>query len=636
MCIVRIDPLDMSSPDVEAVCLPSQGEQPDPAAECYIGGWGVDNSGGLPSIVQTNWNSIVSDQDCQSVFGGSFVPHAEICSAKVIDGNICQGSICNGDSGGPLVCIVDGSARQYGVSSYVATGCRWAGAPGVFAEMSHYIEWMDCEINGNCPTTQLPPTTELPPDEFCIPDPNDPNSPPAPPCGDDCQLPEGLQCAGNVFGDNKIIQGTDARPHSWPFIISLQGGIGNIGSHFCGGSILNSEWMMTAAHCCDGATAGTFEVVVGAHNRLSQSPNEQRRVVRQIVMHPNFADEGFIANDMCLLKVDPIDMSSPDVEAVCLPAQGALPASTECYIGGWGVVDDGSMPTILQTNWNTVLSDEQCVSIWGPGTFIAHAEICATKVLDGNICLGNVCNGDSGGPLVCVVRGAAIQYGVTSYGPTGCKAKGLPAVFAEVSAYIDWISGIVTPTDSDECTQADQDACISDTGEANVCRCTHVINGNPHCKCCDPGTTFESDTSNNCVDIDECADGTHTCAGDEVCVNTNGGYQCQTDNGQCMMYWVGVDFPYADITSGDKNSANECMEWCIQMTNCNVFAWMRQGATHFDKGYCWLKGYVQQLNYMGDERISGVKCRVRNSRFAFFELANHNTSLSITYHILVF
>ena len=102
-----------------------------------------------------------------------------------------------------------------------------------------------------------------------------------------------------------------------------------------------------------------------------------------------------VAGDVALLRVDPIDLSSDDVEVVCLPEAGAFPASDQnCFIGGWGNMllldDDGRphawhKPTILQTNWNKVLPDDACSFF---GDFVPSHELCATKMIDGNICLG--------------------------------------------------------------------------------------------------------------------------------------------------------------------------------------------------------------------------------------------------------
>ena len=264
-------------------------------------------------------------------------------------------------------------------------------------------------------------------------------------CGEECQLPPN-QCSGNLFSENsRIIAGIDAAEHRWPFIFSLQQG----DFHSCGGSILNDEWVMTAAHCCDGLQPNTdWRVVVGAHDHANPSGNEQRLNIKRVVMHPNYEDEGFIANDMCLLNVETMDLGS-NVQVVCLPEQDEVPPSGEgCFVGGWGATcnpeDYDCYPTILQSVNNFILPDDQCLNTPVGGDFIGHAELCATKLENDNPVQGNSCNGDSGGPLVCMVDGEARQYGVVSWGLQGCIVEGAPSVYAEVSSYINWMKGVIT------------------------------------------------------------------------------------------------------------------------------------------------------------------------------------------------
>lgn len=173
-------------------------------------------------------------------------------------------------------------------------------------------------------------------------------------------------------------------------------------------------------------------------------------------MHPNYEDEGFIANDMCLLNVETMDLGS-NVQVVCLPEQDEVPPSGEgCFVGGWGATcnpeDYDCYPTILQSVNNFILPDDQCLNTPVGGDFIGHAELCATKLENDNPVQGNSCNGDSGGPLVCMVDGEARQYGVVSWGLQGCIVEGAPSVYAEVSSYINWMKAVIT--DDFETTQS--------------------------------------------------------------------------------------------------------------------------------------------------------------------------------------
>ena len=80
-----------------------------------------------------------------------------------------------------------------------------------------------------------------------------------------CQLPEGAYCPGNDWFENpiddealeslirpevRILGGEPAIPNSWPWIVRFV----DYGGQICGGSLLTSTWVITAAHCCIGGT----------------------------------------------------------------------------------------------------------------------------------------------------------------------------------------------------------------------------------------------------------------------------------------------------------------------------------------------------------------------------------------------
>lgn len=59
---------------------------------------------------------------------------------------------------------------------------------------------------------------------------------------------------------SRVVNGQDAQRHAWPWQISLRVN----GRHICGGSIIDSRWILTASHCVErNPSPRGYTVVVG-------------------------------------------------------------------------------------------------------------------------------------------------------------------------------------------------------------------------------------------------------------------------------------------------------------------------------------------------------------------------------------
>ena len=97
---------------------------------------------------------------------------------------------------------------------------------------------------------------------------------------------------------SKIVGGTDAYHGEFPYQASWQSS-----SHFnsCGGSIINENHVLTAAHCCEGVSS-SYDIVGGEHIRNKDDGSEQRMEIRKRNTHPDY-DGNNVDNDVCVLEV---------------------------------------------------------------------------------------------------------------------------------------------------------------------------------------------------------------------------------------------------------------------------------------------------------------------------------------------
>uniref|UniRef100_A0A3P8WQS5 chymotrypsin n=1 Tax=Cynoglossus semilaevis TaxID=244447 RepID=A0A3P8WQS5_CYNSE len=136
-----------------------------------------------------------------------------------------------------------------------------------------------------------------------------------------------------------IVGGEDAPPGSWPWQVSLR----RFGDHFCGGSLINKEWVMSAAHCFF-STSG-WRVSLGRQSLQGTNPNEVSRTVARIILHPNY-DSDNNDNDIALLRLSSPVTFTDFIRPVCLAASGSVFINgTDSWVTGWGSVNEGGEET---------------------------------------------------------------------------------------------------------------------------------------------------------------------------------------------------------------------------------------------------------------------------------------------------
>lgn len=236
---------------------------------------------------------------------------------------------------------------------------------------------------------------------------------------------------------SRVVNGIDAREHSWPWQISLQyqGTSGNWG-HTCGGTLIADNWVLTAAHCI--SSGRVYRVLVGKHNLQEEEEGSAAISPEKIIVHEKW-NSFFILNDIALIKLSEPVQVSDSVQPACLPAAEALlPHDFPCYVTGWGrLYTNGPIADNLQQALLPVVEHAVCSKSdwWG-------FQVRTTMVCAGGDGIVSGCNGDSGGPLNCqAASGAWEVHGVVSFGSgVSCNYEKKPTVFTRVSAYNDWIN----------------------------------------------------------------------------------------------------------------------------------------------------------------------------------------------------
>lgn len=228
-----------------------------------------------------------------------------------------------------------------------------------------------------------------------------------------------------------IVGGTTSANGAHPFMASLQD---SSGFAFCGGSVISSGWVLTAAHCVPDGDATGLSVVVGTNNNSNGSGT--RIPVSQVFVHPAYANS---THDAALLKL----AAPAPVAPIALSTEGndTLEAGgTTVTVAGWGdqtpLAGGGllSSSTLREVNLNVVADTSfECSADAATG-------ICAAALLKDS------CQGDSGGPLWGVVGGRKTQIGIVSYG-LGCGVPTQAGVYSEVNnaairGFIRSVSGV--------------------------------------------------------------------------------------------------------------------------------------------------------------------------------------------------
>ena len=247
----------------------------------------------------------------------------------------------------------------------------------------------------------------------------------------------GVFCVA-VRGQLRIINGDDTDPYEYPFMVRL---LMN-GDHNCGGSLIRSNIVLTAAHCVE--NNANYSVVVGDHVDGETGSHERVIDVSRKIIHEGYGRlpriYGFF-NDVALLELaENVTLEENIIETIALAKNEDLyEEGTRVTVIGWGDNENYTLQKVLQEVEYEVADQTACHKHW-----LQYSGVDLTEELKGQLCVldpelkSSAYFGDSGGPLFVKSGENVTQIGMVSWGQD--YEDGISYnMFTSTYHFLDWI-----------------------------------------------------------------------------------------------------------------------------------------------------------------------------------------------------
>lgn len=247
--------------------------------------------------------------------------------------------------------------------------------------------------------------------------------------------------------EDRIINGFSRTIQDDPWMVSLNDKTkGN--KHFCGGALIDPQWVLTAAHCVYDKDTFDIELQMGTTHLNDGGEFRNAIQVTRAPEHGKNAATGMHVNDLALIKMNqPVDTSGPYIRTIGLwpwkEEDFSWMIDQQLWMPGWGTTSANGLDSYsnsLNLGYTRLMGMDDCKNTMKNLNYAVGDDVICGKVGSGGV---DVCTGDSGGPAILYYYNHPYVVGVVSGGVAGCGHVGAPILFAEVAQFYNWIVGIV-------------------------------------------------------------------------------------------------------------------------------------------------------------------------------------------------